>query len=98
MKYFACKKHMWPVGQMDDARYGRVYEITSKYALELYKGLSKATQFNLVAVPNHKNGTRVDGKLFSVWGEKDSTNADCFKRRLAGTLENKILNKRMADE
>ena len=100
MKYFAQKISPWRKvhGYDHGENSNLVYELTSEYALSLYRGLSKAGQYNLVAVPNHKNGTRVDGKAFSVWGEKGTTNADCFKRRLTGTLATKVLNKRIADE
>lgn len=99
MKYFAQASspwfqiHLFELGENSN----KVYEITSEYALKLYKGLCKPKQFILVAVPNHQNGTLVRGKGFSIWGEKDTTNAECFRRRLAGTLENTVLNKRIAD-
>jgi len=94
MKYFARKKSIFNVGFAEE---GIAYEITSRYALELYKGLSKAGQYNLVAVPNFNKGTPVNGKAFSVWGEI-ITNAECFNRRLKGRLAKEILNKRIADE
>jgi hypothetical protein len=94
MKYFARKKSIFNVGFAEE---GIAYEITSRYALELYKGLSKAGQYNLVAVPNFNKGTLVNGKAFSVWGENIS-DAQCFKKRLDGTLAREILNKRIADE
>ena len=97
MKYFAKKNPMWPPSKTRPIESYQTYEITSRYALELYKALSKVGKFNLVAVPNHKKGTRVDGPNFSVWGEI-ATNAQCFKRRLDGTLAREILNKRIADE
>lgn len=99
MRYFAVKNSPW--FQVHAYEYGensnQVYEITSRYALELYKGLSKPGQYNLVAVPNHKKGTLVKGKTFSVWGEL-MTPEERFKRRLNGTLGTKVLNKRIADE
>ena len=99
MKYFAVKNSPW--NQVHGYEHGenpnQVYEITNKYALELYKGLSKAGQYNLVAVPNHKKGTLVRGKTFSVWGEI-ITSAECFNKRLKGELAQKVLTKRIADE
>lgn len=92
MRYFAQKSGFWLTGE----EY-LVYEVTNKYALELYKGLSNAGQYNLVAVPNHKKGTLVVGKAFRVWGEI-ITPEECFNRRLKGNLANKVLNKRIADE
>ena len=97
MKYFARKSRYWPGAALTKSSDEGTHEITSKYALELYKELSKAGQYNLVAVPNFRNGVRVDGKFFSVWGEY-ATEAECFNRRLKGTLANDILNKRIADE
>ena len=99
MRYFAQKNstwfrvHLYEHGENNN----QVYEITSEYALKLYKGLGKAGQYNLVTVPNYKRGTRVQGKTFSVWGEV-VTEAECFKRRLSGQLANDILNERIADE
>lgn len=95
MKYFAQQQRIWPPTDPKDEY--QVFEITSKYALELYKGLSKPGQYNLVAVPNYNKGKLVKGKAFNVWGE-NTTNAECFNRRLKGELAQKILNKRIADE
>jgi len=95
MKYFAQQQRIWP--PTDPVEPYQVFEITSNYALELYKGLSKPKHFNLEAVPNHKEGKLVKGKAFHVWGEV-ITNVECFKKRLDGTLASKILNKRIADE
>ena len=99
MKYFAQKNSSW--GTVHGYEHGEnsnlVYEVTSKYALELYKHQSKPGQYNLVAVPNYKKGTRVSGMGYTIWGEI-ITNAECFNRRLKGNLAQKVLNKRIADE
>ena len=98
MRYFAVKNSPWLQKVCEySENSNQVYEITSRYALELYKELSKPGQYNLVAVPNHKKGTLVKGKTFSVWGEL-MTPEERFKRRLNGTLGIKVLNKRIADE
>ncbi len=96
MKYFARKDNMWGSQTLLGVE-SQTYEITPEYALRLYKACHKAGQFNLIAVPKYKKGTEVSGTGFSVWGEV-TTNAECFNRRLKGTLANDILNKRIADE
>lgn len=76
-----------------DAPGNLTYEVTSKYALKLYDHIGVPGQLNLVAIPKHRKGTRVNGTFFSVWGENIS-NAECFNRRLQGKLANNILGKR----
>ena len=62
-----------------------VNEITSKTALELYKQNAGPGFLNLKAVPNFHKGVRIVGAFSDVWGE-DITDAECFRRKLAGIL------------
>lgn len=62
-----------------------VNEITSKTALEMYKKDAGSGFLNLRAIPNHLKGIRIYLGTCEFWGEK-VTDAECFRRKLKGTL------------
>ncbi len=62
-----------------------IKEITSKTALELYKNNAGPGFLNLKAVPNFHKGNHISGPFHSIWGE-EITEAECFHRKLKGTL------------
>lgn len=60
-------------------------EITAKTALEMYKHEAGPGFLNLKAVPNFHKGTSIIAPFYRVWGE-EITDAECFRRKLEGTL------------
>lgn len=62
-----------------------VNEITSKTALEMYKREAGPGFLNLKAVPNFHKGAQRTAPFYCVWGE-EITEAECFRRKLKGTL------------
>ncbi len=93
MKYFAKKGGTHSIC----FRFGEdlAYEITHKYAKELYKQ-AKPGFANLEGIPNFHAGKKVTGYFYTIWGEI-TTNQECFRRRLKGELAIDILDKRIND-
>ena len=78
MKYF-IKRYSFLFGNTP------VNEMTSKTALELYKEDAGPGFLNLSAIPNFHKGVRIYGGFCEFWGE-EVTEAECFCRKLKGTL------------
>lgn len=81
MKYFADRIHF------GKPNLSLVNEITPKTAMEFYKLNAGPGFLNLSAIPNYHDGAKVRLAHCWVWGEI-ITDAECFKRMLAGKLEN----------
>jgi len=77
MKYFVSRHSLF--------RPDLVNETTPKTALELYKENAGSGFFNLKAVPNFQKGILIHGHFYRLWGE-EVTDAECFRRKLEGTL------------
>ena len=91
MKYFAIKyndRH----GYLLDADVQETHEITRRYARTLYEQSFKKGELNLKAIPKFNKGERVAGSMFAIWGENIS-NRELFKRRLNGTVAQKVIDK-----
>jgi len=92
MKYFLQqRKGLRLAHQLPEGIDFRPFEITHKFALELYKIRAGSGFANLTAIPNFHSGIRVVGHFSTVWGET-ITNKECFKRRLVGAMGRDILN------
>lgn len=70
---------------------GLMYEVSKEKALDMYKLVNDYGDYTGTPKQNFNNGTLVDGKFWSLWGENIS-NAECFQRRLSGTLVTKIFD------
>lgn len=85
MKYFIY--YQW---NLDGKHADKNYEVSKKFALQEYKTNSGSGFWNLSAVPRFQKGTKIRTPSLILWGE-NINNAECFRRRLKGTLSNEIL-------
>ena len=90
MRYFARVKENFAEPQ------NIIYELTPKYARELYEAASKPKHGNLEGIMNFNAGTKVSSVFWTVWGEI-VTNNECFRRQLKGELAKVKLKKRILD-
>lgn len=85
MKYFTIRAEKLP-HPLPSMKSGMMYEVSKEKALDMYKLVD---DYDGTPEQNFNNGTFVDGKYWAIWGENIS-NAECFQRRLSGTLATKI--------
>ncbi len=62
-----------------------INEMTSKTAMEMYKQQAGSGFLNLRAIPNFLKGKKIYQPFYNFWGE-EITEAECFRRKLKGTL------------
>ena len=80
MKYFTDRT------SFSEPNCSLVNQITADIALEMYKLQAGPGFLNLSAIPNFHKGAKVRMQHYWVWGER-ITDAECFRRMLAGKLE-----------